>query len=83
MNHHYLLSASPERYLRKEGRKIISQPIKGTAKRSLDDSEDKKLISELENDPKERSENVISKAFDKWRYYGFSEKPLNWFKSYR
>nr|MCU0351671.1 chorismate-binding protein [Flavobacterium sp.] len=30
----YLLSASPERYLRKEGLKVISQPIKGTAKRS-------------------------------------------------
>ena len=30
---HYLLSASPERYLRKEGTKVISQPIKGTSKR--------------------------------------------------
>ena len=29
---HYLLSASPERYLKKKGNKIISQPIKGTAK---------------------------------------------------
>ncbi len=32
-NTNYLLSASPERYLRKEGLKVISQPIKGTAKR--------------------------------------------------
>src|SRR5690606_22403493 len=30
----YLLSASPERYLKKSGNTIISQPIKGTAKRS-------------------------------------------------
>ena len=33
MEHQYLLSASPERYIKKEGTKIISQPIKGTAKR--------------------------------------------------
>ncbi|KAA1248082.1 aminodeoxychorismate synthase component I [Aquimarina sp. RZ0] len=59
MNHQYLLSASPERYLRKEGRKIISQPIKGTAKRSTVTAEDRHLISALENDPKERSENVM------------------------
>lgn len=59
MNDHYLLSASPERYLRKEGQKIISQPIKGTAKRSQDVEEDKRLISELYGDPKERSENVM------------------------
>lgn len=59
MNDHYLLSASPERYLRKEGQKIISQPIKGTAKRSQDIDEDKRLISDLYRDPKERSENVM------------------------
>ena len=35
---HYLLSASPERYLRKEGTRLISQPIKGTSKRSADES---------------------------------------------
>ncbi|EZH72123.1 aminobenzoate synthetase [Aquimarina atlantica] len=59
MNDYYLLSASPERYLRKEGQKIISQPIKGTAKRSQDIEEDKRLVSELYGDPKERSENVM------------------------
>ncbi len=59
MNHRYLLSASPERYIRKEGSKIISQPIKGTAKRSLDEKDDQKLIEELKNDPKERSENIM------------------------
>jgi len=55
----YLLSASPERYLRKEGSKIISQPIKGTSKRSDILEDDKKLIEALEEDPKERSENVM------------------------
>ncbi|WP_108809358.1 aminodeoxychorismate synthase component I [Aquimarina spinulae] len=59
MNDHYLLSASPERYLRKEGQKVISQPIKGTAKRSQDIEEDKRLVSDLYKDPKERSENVM------------------------
>nr|WP_236669042.1 aminodeoxychorismate synthase component I [Aquimarina mytili] len=59
MNHHYLLSASPERYIRKEGFKIISQPIKGTAKRSLNPKDDQQLIENLKNDPKERSENVM------------------------
>ncbi|WP_438711647.1 aminodeoxychorismate synthase component I [Aquimarina muelleri] len=59
INQCYLLSASPERYLRKEDNKIISQPIKGTAKRSLDMEEDKKMISGLKKDPKERSENIM------------------------
>lgn len=59
MDHQYLLSASPERYLRKEGNRIITQPIKGTAKRSQVDKDDKGLIEALEKDPKERSENVM------------------------
>ncbi|MBP2834214.1 aminodeoxychorismate synthase component I [Aquimarina sp. U1-2] len=59
INDLYVLSASPERYLRKEGRKIISQPIKGTAKRSKDKIHDQKLAFDLRNDPKERSENVM------------------------
>jgi len=59
MNNQYMLSASPERYLRKEGNKIISQPIKGTAKRSKIDDDDHKLIKALAADPKERSENVM------------------------
>ncbi|WP_299223739.1 aminodeoxychorismate synthase component I [uncultured Aquimarina sp.] len=59
MNDQYMLSASPERYLRKEGSKIISQPIKGTAKRSTIIEDDKKLVSALEQDPKEQSENVM------------------------
>ena len=55
----YLFSASPERYLKKEGTKVISQPIKGTARRSEDPEEDEQLIRELQSDPKERSENVM------------------------
>ena len=55
----YLLSASPERYIKKKGRKIISQPIKGTAKRAKNAVEDKALIERLKNDEKERSENIM------------------------
>jgi len=55
----YLLSASPERYLKKLGSTIISQPIKGTAKRSKNKEEDNMLKEALANDQKERSENVM------------------------
>ncbi|ELM3650005.1 anthranilate synthase component I family protein [Flavobacterium psychrophilum] len=58
-NTNYLLSASPERYLRKEGTTIISEPIKGTSKRFSDAIEDEKSKLELSQNPKERSENVM------------------------
>ena len=58
-NFQYLLSASPERYLRKEGLKVISQPIKGTARRSFDLEQDKQLKSDLAQNEKERSENIM------------------------
>ncbi|PKA84446.1 para-aminobenzoate synthetase component 1 [Ulvibacter sp. MAR_2010_11] len=56
---HYLLSASPERYLQRIGKKVISQPIKGTAKRMIDADADTKMIEALMEDPKERSENIM------------------------
>lgn len=56
---HYLLSASPERYLKKEGTTVISQPIKGTAKRSTNIIEDQDLRKNLENSEKDRSENIM------------------------
>lgn len=55
----YALSASPERYLRKKGGEIISQPIKGTARRDKDEDRDRKLVDKLVSDPKERSENIM------------------------
>lgn len=59
-NHrHFLLSASPERYLRKEGSRIISQPIKGTSARFPDLIEDKLSKEQLAADPKEQSENIM------------------------
>ena len=59
MEHQYLLSASPERYIKKEGNKIVSQPIKGTAKRLVSKIDDDKIASDLSRDIKERSENVM------------------------
>jgi para-aminobenzoate synthetase component 1 len=50
---------SPERFLRKTNERLISQPIKGTARRSADPKEDERLKNALQNDPKERSENVM------------------------
>mgnify|MGYP000874901787 CR=1 FL=1 len=56
----YLISASPERYLRREGEDLISQPIKGTRGRDRANPEnDRRLIEELRNDPKERAENIM------------------------
>src|SRR5690606_23486813 len=53
MGHRYLMCASPERYLKKQGQKVVSQPIKGTAARGRDLAEDKKLREMLEADEKE------------------------------
>ena len=59
IEHQYALSASPERYIKKEGTKIISQPIKGTAKRLRSEIDDAQIASDLSRDIKERSENVM------------------------
>lgn len=56
---HYLVSASPERFLKKEGNRLISQPIKGTARRSQDPLEDRRITRMLRNDEKEQAENMM------------------------
>lgn len=55
----HLMCASPERYLRKTGSRLISQPIKGTARRGVNDAEDEGLKAALYNSEKERAENVM------------------------
>jgi para-aminobenzoate synthetase component 1 len=55
----FLLCASPERFLKKEGDKLISQPIKGTIRRGDDAGEDEKMKAELLNSEKERAENMM------------------------
>jgi len=59
INNQFLLSASPERFVKKQGNQIISQPIKGTARRLPDKAEDKKMANSLRQDPKERAENIM------------------------
>lgn len=59
LNDKFLLSASPERYLLKQKNKIISQPMKGTIKRSSIKVEDEKLKSQLINSRKDQSENIM------------------------
>jgi len=59
LNDKYMMSASPERYLRKEGRNVLSQPIKGTARRDKDAKIDGQIKEVLSNDIKERAENVM------------------------
>ncbi|WP_375578074.1 aminodeoxychorismate synthase component I [Marivirga tractuosa] len=59
MDKKYIISASPERFIKLKDNKIISQPIKGTARRGetyLEDEENKKQLSESE---KERAENMM------------------------
>ncbi|MCW3107444.1 MAG: anthranilate synthase component family protein [Segetibacter sp.] len=56
----YLLCASPERYLKKVGDKIISQPIKGTSARNSTSSfEDKVSKKQLRESAKDKAENVM------------------------
>ena len=55
----HLMCASPERFLKKDTKTLISQPIKGTRKRSAQLEEDNRLKNELLNCPKEQSENVM------------------------
>lgn len=55
----YLLCSSPERFLKKRGNKILSQPIKGTRKRGKTVEEDAIIVSELRNNLKEQNENVM------------------------
>ena len=55
----YLISASPERFLARRGRTIISQPIKGTYPRFKDAQRDEESARALLLDEKERAENVM------------------------
>ncbi|MFZ4262986.1 anthranilate synthase component I family protein [Sphingobacterium sp. HJSM2_6] len=59
INKHYIISASPERFLAKRGNTLISQPIKGTAPRGRSPEEDQQLKDKLKSNPKEIAENVM------------------------
>lgn len=60
MDDKYAICASPERYLKKTGTQIISQPIKGTSKRNLTDAAiDDSAKQSLLNSAKEKAENIM------------------------
>ncbi len=59
LEENYIISSSPELFLKIQNGKILSRPIKGTAPRSRDLNQDKKNKSELKNSAKERAENLM------------------------
>ena len=54
-----ILSASPERFLKLEGRKIEGRPIKGTRRRGANLQEDQALMDELIASEKDQAENTM------------------------
>ncbi|MDB5015835.1 MAG: pabB [Mucilaginibacter sp.] len=58
-HHNFILCASPERFLAKRDNKLISQPIKGTAKRGKNIAEDNLIKQQLAEHTKEIQENVM------------------------
>src|SRR5690606_2207995 len=54
-----VLSFSPERFLQLRGGQVLTQPIKGTRRRSPDPGQDTALASELESSAKDRAENLM------------------------
>jgi para-aminobenzoate synthetase component 1 len=58
-NDSWLICSSPERFLHKNGAQLIAQPIKGTARRTGISDVDTRTALALQNDVKERSENIM------------------------
>jgi para-aminobenzoate synthetase component I len=60
LDERFLICASPERFLKKTGPLLISQPIKGTAPRNQRDPlADEVLAADLHRSPKDRAENIM------------------------
>ena len=60
LHERYAICASPERFIRKTGDRIVSQPIKGTLRRVPGSREEEDLLKRsLYESGKERSENVM------------------------
>lgn len=52
-------SMSPERFLAKEGRRVYSQPIKGTIRRGVNETDDRRLKQDLKDSIKDKAENLM------------------------
>ncbi len=59
LNDKYLLCSSPERFLKKSGNRLISQPIKGTMRRGQTPEEDEAVKQALANSEKDKAENIM------------------------
>ncbi|MDI1322996.1 MAG: anthranilate synthase component I family protein [Algoriphagus sp.] len=55
----WIISASPERFIKKTGSQIIAQPIKGTIRRGITAEEDLENRNKLGNSEKEKAENLM------------------------
>ena len=59
MDHHQVLSRSPELFVKKRGTHLRSEPMKGTAQRFADPVQDQNALDTLRNDPKMQAENLM------------------------
>lgn len=60
LGNEYILCASPELFLKKEGNNLITKPIKGTIRRGNTFQVDEMLKTHLSKSIKERTENVMA-----------------------
>ena len=58
LGRYHILSASPERFLQLEGRRIVTRPMKGTSRRGRWPAEDRLLAERLVTSQKTRAENL-------------------------
>ena len=61
LNYHHcrILCLSPEEFIRVQADEVVTKPIKGTRPRHTDPEQDQRLATELQQDAKERAENVM------------------------
>lgn len=57
--HDHILSASPELFFERSGRRVVTRPMKGTRPRGRWSDEDGRLADDLRTSEKERAENVM------------------------
>lgn len=55
----WILSLSPELFIRREGNRIVSRPMKGTVRRAYTNEEDHRVAEWLASDEKNRAENLM------------------------
>lgn len=58
-NGHSVFGVSPERFLSIKGRKVVTEPIKGSRPRGHSPDEDDRFAAELQANPKDQAENLM------------------------